>query len=143
MKVVLTDGGRLEAGFKGKAPGDCVTRAIALATGLPYLQVYNELNAIAQDERPCRGKERSNARTGVHRETYDRLMKQLGWLWTPTMGIGQRHRVRLRDVPATGKLVVTLNEHLTCVIGGVVYDNHDPSQGGERCVFSYWKEEES
>ena len=36
------DGGRAAAGFKGEA-GDCVTRAIAIATGRPYREVYDAL----------------------------------------------------------------------------------------------------
>ena len=41
-KFVYNDGGRKEAGRKGHA-GDCVTRAICIATGLPYMEVYNRL----------------------------------------------------------------------------------------------------
>ena len=36
------DGGRQEAGYKGKT-GDCVPRAIAIVTGLPYKQVYKAM----------------------------------------------------------------------------------------------------
>ena len=36
------DGGRKLAGYKGSAD-DCVCRAIAIATGLPYKQVYDRL----------------------------------------------------------------------------------------------------
>ena len=39
MKWVYDDGGRNAAGFRGKA-GDCVARSIAIATRLPYRQVY-------------------------------------------------------------------------------------------------------
>jgi hypothetical protein len=42
MKYVYDDGGRLAAGFKGKT-GDCVTRAIAIATEKPYQEVYDAL----------------------------------------------------------------------------------------------------
>jgi hypothetical protein len=38
----FNDGGRSEAGFHGKT-GDCVCRAIAIATGKPYAEVYSEL----------------------------------------------------------------------------------------------------
>ena len=44
-QVIRHDGGRKAAGFKGKA-GDCATRAIAIATGHEYRQVYDRLNAI-------------------------------------------------------------------------------------------------
>ena len=36
------DGGRSKVGFKGSA-GDCVVRAIAIATDLPYDKVYYDL----------------------------------------------------------------------------------------------------
>jgi hypothetical protein len=42
MKVVIDDGGREAAGFKGSA-GDCVCRAIAIASGVPYKEVYGVL----------------------------------------------------------------------------------------------------
>ena len=42
MKVVINDGGRAAVGYKGQA-GDCVTRAIAIATGKPYQEVYDAL----------------------------------------------------------------------------------------------------
>ena len=44
----IHDGGREAYGFKGGA-GDCVVRSIAIASKLPYLQVYEELrNANAR-----------------------------------------------------------------------------------------------
>ena len=48
MEFIYDDGGRAAAGFKGKT-GDCVTRAIAIATGRPYREVYDRLNEIAQE----------------------------------------------------------------------------------------------
>ena len=42
-----SDGGRATAGYKGDA-GDCVTRAIAIATEIPYQEVYDGLNALAK-----------------------------------------------------------------------------------------------
>ena len=38
----FNDGGRAEAGYKGRT-GDCVTRAVAIAAQLPYQQVYDRL----------------------------------------------------------------------------------------------------
>jgi len=42
MEFQFNDGGREAAGFKGKT-GDCVTRSIVIATGLPYQKVYDDL----------------------------------------------------------------------------------------------------
>ena len=50
MDFVFHDGGRAFAGYRGTT-GDCVTRAIAIATGKPYQEVYDALNRLAQGER--------------------------------------------------------------------------------------------
>jgi hypothetical protein len=42
MKIVIDDGGRAAAGFKGSA-GDCVCRAIAIASGRHYKEVYDRI----------------------------------------------------------------------------------------------------
>jgi hypothetical protein len=80
------DGGRADAGYRGKT-GDCTTRAIAIATEMPYQQVYDLVNEYAKRERPRKGrKQRSSARTGIPMKTIHKLMAQLGWTWVPTMG---------------------------------------------------------
>ena len=38
LELKIDDGGRTAAGYKGKA-GDCVVRAIAIVSGLPYQKV--------------------------------------------------------------------------------------------------------
>ena len=50
VDFVYDDGGRKAAGFRGKAAGDCATRACAIVLGLPYRAVYKrmaEINAAA------------------------------------------------------------------------------------------------
>lgn len=42
MDFVWNDGGRAASGFVGLA-GDCATRAIAIATGTAYRDVYDKL----------------------------------------------------------------------------------------------------
>jgi len=85
MNWVYDDGGRKAAGFQGKA-GDCVARSIAIATRLPYRQVYALLNEQAGCERLTRGR-RSSARKGVFRRTCQRVLESLGWRRVPTMKI--------------------------------------------------------
>ena len=48
MRVVLTDGGRFKAGFKGLA-NDCVCRAIAIVKAEPYEKIYSEINSICRE----------------------------------------------------------------------------------------------
>ena len=137
MEYLFHDGGRAAAGFRGKA-GDCVTRAIAIATGKPYLEVYQALNQVAKAERPRKGRQ-SSARNGVFRSTSRRYLEGLGWRWTPTMGIGTGCRVHLQaDELPSGPLVLSLSRHFAAVIDGVLYDTHDCSRKGARCVYGYW-----
>ncbi|MGA2097291.1 MAG: hypothetical protein ABSH39_13390 [Candidatus Acidiferrum sp.] len=134
------DGGRAEAGYRGAA-GDCVVRAIAIATGRPYQEIYERVNGAALHERTGKRKRGiSNARTGVYRTSIKRVMKSLGWVWTPTMQIGSGCTVHLRadELPA-GRLVVSVSKHLTAVIDGVIHDTHDCSRRGTRCVYGYWQ----
>jgi len=136
----VDDGGRLAAGYKGKA-GDCVVRAIAIATEKPYQQIYDLVNSAAVYERTGKRKRgKSDARTGVYKTSIKRVMKSLGWVWTPTMQIGSGCTVHLRaDELPTGRLVVSVSKHLTAVIDGVIHDTHDCSRRGTRCVYGYWQ----
>jgi hypothetical protein len=139
MTFVFNDGGRAAAGFHGRA-GDCVVRAIAIATGKPYREVYDALNALAATEKiGKRKKKKSNSRSGVYRQTYSRYLRSLGWQWTPTMSIGSGCKVHLRACElARGTLIVRLSRHLTAVVDGELHDTHDCSRGGTRCVYGYF-----
>jgi hypothetical protein len=139
MDFVFHDGGRAAAGYKGKT-GDCVTRSIAIATGKPYQEVYDALNLLAQTERKGKRKrKRSNSRTGVFRKTYQCYLESLGWRWLSTMSIGSGCRVHLLalELPP-GPLIVKVSRHLTAVIDGILYDTHNCSRGGTRCVYGYF-----
>jgi len=128
------DGGRATAGFKGET-GDCVTRAIAIATNTPYRDAYDALNRRTKDLSV-----RGSARTGVYRKAYDAYLRDLGWTWTPTMHIGSGCRVHLRpDELPSGRLIVRLTRHLAAVVDGVLHDTHDCSRDGTRCVYGYWQ----
>lgn len=139
MDWVYNDGGRSNY-FKAEKVGDCVVRAVAIATGKDYKEVYDDINRLAKSER--RGKRKrgiSNARNGVYKQTIRKLMDEYGWRWVPTMKVGQGCTTHLReDELPSGRLVVSLSKHLTAVIDGTIYDTHDPSRDGTRCVYGYW-----
>ncbi len=139
MNFIHDDGGRAKAGYQGNT-GDCVTRAISIATGLPYQTVYDSINGLSVNERTGKRKRGiSNARTGVYKQTYKKLLTDLGWTWTPTMLIGSGCKVHLKaDELPMGRLVVSVSKHLVAVIDGVIHDNHDCSRNGTRCVYGYW-----
>ena len=132
------DGGRSGAGYRGDA-GDCVVRAIAIATEKQYQEVYVALNALASTEHP-RKRRRSSSRNGVNKSTYTKYLASLGWEWTATMHIGSGCKVHLRadELPA-GNLIVRASKHLVAVIDGVVHDTYDSTRNGTRCVYGYWR----
>jgi hypothetical protein len=150
MTFVYNDGGRKAAGYKGEA-GDCVTRAIAIATNKPYQEVYDALRAENREyarahrgrvaKKIARGKGLSGTtpRSGVYKEVSRPYLIALGWKWTPTMSIGTGCKIHLRagELPS-GRLIVKVSRHMVAVIDGVLHDTHDCSRGGTRCVYGYW-----
>jgi hypothetical protein len=88
------DGGRAAAGYRGKVR-DCATRAIAIATGRSYEEIYRELAREAAAAADAR--RRNHPRTGVRKDTVKGYLRRIGWRWTPTMHIGTGCRVHLRE----------------------------------------------
>ena len=141
MEFKFNDGGRSKY-FKGHT-GDCVTRAIAIATGLDYKKVYDDLNEMAKKERKGKRKKSvSNSRTGVYKNTYRKYIFELGWKFIPTMTIGSGCKVHMRteELPM-GTIICVLSNHLTCVIDRVINDTYDCSRDGSRCVYGYFVKE--
>ncbi len=141
MRWVYDDGGRAAASYKGTT-GDCVCRAIAIATEQSYQAVYDLINETALKERITRRRRkrgRSTARDGVYSATVHRIILGLGWVYQPTMQIGSGCKVHLRDGELPdGRLIVQVSRHIVAVIDGVVHDIYDPSRGGTRCVYGYY-----
>lgn len=141
MRYVFNDGGRAEDGFRGTA-GDCVVRAISIATQRPYLDVYKEVSGGCRDQRVTKKAGRKvSARNGVHtnRKWFKDYMAKLGWKWVPTMTIGSGCKVHLREEELPrGRLIVMVSKHCCAVIDGVIHDTFDPSRDGTRCVYGYY-----
>lgn len=144
MVFNFNDGGRLTAGYKG-ITGDCVARAVAIASGEPYQRVYDTLahgNATQRQGKRKRskdGKRTASHGINVRRKWFEDYMKSLGFVWTPTMLIGQGCKVHLRsDELPQGRLVVAVSKHYTAVVDGVLNDTYDCSRDGTRCVYGYW-----
>lgn len=138
MEYQHNDGGRKKAGYRGDA-GDCVCRAIAIATGKEYQEVYAGLISLGITMKQTKRVRGSHPRTGVKRKVYDAYLKFYGWEWTPTMTIGQGCKVHLKkeELPK-GKLIVRVSKHLVAVINGVIQDTYNPSREETRCVYGYW-----
>jgi hypothetical protein len=154
MQFVYNDGGRKAAGFRGVAD-DCVVRAIAIATEIPYRKVYHELQAdidafmvhgrkskLRSQLLYARATKRASVRYGVHKPFFKTYLEDIGWQWTPTMQIGSGCKVHLReDELPRGRIVVTVSKHLVALIDGVIHDLGDCSRNGTRCVYGYYSKE--
>ena len=138
----FNDGGRKSAGYKGET-GDCVTRSIAIVTGKPYKEIYDDLNVLSESERIGKRKtKKSNSRTGVYKRTTRKYLESLGYTWIPTMQIGQGCKTHLRgDELPSGRLIIKVSKHLTAMIDGVLHDTYDCYREGNRCVYGYFIKE--
>ena len=158
------DGGRAAANFKGDA-GDCVTRAICIASGRPYAEVYEKMAAGNKSQRLTKHSRRhkitAGHRTANHgiwtqRKWFKDYMVSIGFRWVPTMFIGSGTTVHLNadELPA-GRIICSVSRHYTAVIDGVVHDTFDPQREdsweigskngvgyrkkiGGRAVYGYW-----
>jgi hypothetical protein len=146
MPFIYDDGGRASAGFKGRAAaGDCVCRAIAIATERPYREVFDELFAEYGWSPGGSGRKDEDGlirpRADNERKLTRWYLQERGWTWVPTMRIGSGCKVHLRaDELPGGRLIVSVSGHLCAVIDGVLHDNHDCSRGGTRCVYGYFQQ---
>lgn len=139
---VYNDGGRKESGFEGDT-GDCCVRALAIVTGKPYKEIYDKVNEFSKCEKTGKKKKgKSNARTGVYKTTTKKVMAFYGLKFVPTMFIGSGCKVHLKkeELPS-GNIICNVSKHFVAMKDGVVHDTHDPSRGGTRCVYGYWKRE--
>jgi hypothetical protein len=161
---VKDDGGRSRSGFghsrrstSGIARGhkdtvgDCVARAIAIATQKPYREVHDALivanvryiavseEAWANHARRRGGIRLFHADHGAYSEAFGPYLKTLGWKHTSTKELPRGKGVHLRaDELPSGRLIVELPRHLVAVIDGVIHDTHDCSDEGRCRVQGYW-----
>ena len=135
MKLIITDGGRKDAGLRGSFTGDCVIRSIALASDRPYKRIYNDFKGMIAHRLGYVPED------GIltTKPAFKRYMVESGFVWNITCRIGSRDRVHMNaaELPM-GRLVLSLSKHYTAVINHVIYDTYDPSNNGTRMVYGFW-----
>ena len=153
MTFIYNDGGRKAAGYKGKT-GDCVVRAVAIATKQDYRTVYRDCARINEAEG---GKRSGRNGINVYGEAFAEYMKRLGWIFVDArkgksrMNCDQlselackEHRDFIAWVTPMG-----IRSHYVAVIDGVFNDTWDssrlkrsydsgPSSGPGR-IKGYWR----
>lgn len=131
MEWVWSDGGRAGSGFVGLT-GDCVVRAIAIATGLAYKEVYKELGD-AMSHSP---------RQGVSTATSHDFLSVRGWDYAQQIG----QRFTAECLPMGTVIVHLINDttsyrtkgHYSTVVDHVVYDTWNPGDEDAWKVVGYW-----
>ena len=115
MRFNRNDGGRADAGFKGRT-GDCVTRSIAIATETSYRQVYKGLTELTK---LMTGGIKTTVRNGCSKEVAHQYLTTLGWslVLTPNSN--------LKDAPQDQTIIAVLPRHKVAVINGIVNDTWD------------------
>lgn len=127
-EFVYNDGGRSQY-FSATHVGDCVVRAIAIASQRDYKEVYDYISKV-QGYTP---------RNGTRKKCIRKVAEHFGGRWVPTMSIGSGCKVHLRaDELPKGRIVCSCSGHDVAVIDGVINDTYDPSREGQRCVYGYY-----
>ena len=134
IDLMYDDGGRAKAGFRGSAR-DCGVRAIAIATGKSYKEVYKAANKMCKVD--GFSNTFSSARNGLFRTTFIRIMK---WLlgYEPEYHDFYKNggkRKACRDDFPNGRLILKMKKPYAAVVDGVIYDSWDSR---DRDVLGYW-----
>lgn len=126
IEFVYTDGGREKAGFKGTT-GDCVIRAIAVATEKDYKEVYNDIYEATRKYAETRNNKlarhlrnhpnKMSPREGVYKEIYRPYLESLGWKY-----ISDRQRLNCNKFKS-GTYICRVTRHMTVVKNGKLYDS--------------------
>ena len=141
LKFVHNDGGRAAAGFRGQA-GDCVTRALAIATGRPYRDVYREVNTLIAIR--AKNLKKSSARLGIVPNMLTHIMKHFGFEHTNVTkitGTDVKHISRENykaGVFPEGVIIARLKRHVCVIKDGVVHDTFNPAEHGKTVLYGYW-----
>lgn len=132
---VYHDGGRYDAGYTDSA-GDCAVRAISIATGQSYTQVYQDLKSLTESY--YNGQYEECCENGTSATISDIYLKQKGWKVWSHYGLDW-------DSPGINKGTVIVHAksinntyHLFTMVNGVIYDKFSPYQN-QYTILRYYK----
>jgi len=118
------DGGRVAAGYKNPA-GDCVCRAVAIASGRSYVEVRDRLRLGTGRVRHSKRRASPDNGIPVQKRWFMLLMEEFGFKF-----------VRKADLPDVGRMVVITRTHAFAVIDTTAFDTHMRCLAERR--FGYW-----
>ena len=135
MEYKNNDGGRSQY-FKGGA-GDCVCRALVIASSLDYKEVYdflangNATQRITKNTRKSLAGKKTAAK-GIYtkRKWFKDYMQSLGFEYEAYAAIGKPSRIKLDETfPSQGTYIASIGRHYVAVIDGVLQDTYDSREG--------------
>ena len=126
MTFKYSDGGRKDAGFLSKT--DCGIRAIAIATGLGYLEARKLLSHHSRIGKKGNG----SIASGIYKEDLNAALESIGWSWRPAPKFDGR-KAKYSDIP--GCAVLRMAKHFSVVVDGILFDTWDSSH---KMVYGYW-----
>lgn len=113
---------------KERKTGDCVVRAIAKAEDRAWLEVFDDLVALARKAHTMPS----------NKHAYEKYLKKYKTM--PVMyrlPSGKNRRYTVDDITSlVGTYIVKIAGHLTVVIDGVVYDTWDCRK---KCAYKIWQ----
>jgi len=113
--------------------GDCVVRSLVKSTGKNWLDVFDELVAIARDEQCI-----PNGKV-----CYERFLKENGFKYT---GVSNKKGTKRPTVLSftkehkSGTFVLIVANHIVASIDGIYYDTWDC---GDSSMYGYWEKQEN
>jgi len=124
MRFIENDGGRYRAGWKGNRAGDCVPRAITIATGhwqhvengFHYQNVRSILDSLCSE---MTGGLSVSSNNGTPTPVAHKYLINRGWKLKLTAG------KYLKDLPEKGTFIACLTRHYVAVIDNVAFDTWD------------------
>ena len=145
MKYTFNNGGRNEH-YKGLT-GDCVTRAITIATKLPYDVVYDSLFHIAKH---WKGNYKLAKRIRLNPSPRNGCYCEVGSDFLKAINLEEvRKKLKINDqMFYKGRYVVKVRKHWIAIIDGVIHDTWDSRKTSGaytdgvpqwKTVTRYWK----
>ena len=136
IKYQYNDGGRKAAGYKGQAR-DCVCRAIVIATGLDYKEVYKYLAQLHYERFGTK-----TARNGTDNQDTLKAMKHFGF--EKVSLIDRLKPTYTQAFGEFGNCVVKTTRHVAAIKDGALQDTFDgrtyewEGETKERKAMSIW-----
>lgn len=129
------DGGRAATGRRGQV-SDCVCRAIAIANGEPYEQVYRLLERLCKPFRTSPNSRKPSNQFGIPDAVYAPYLIGQGWKFH---SLPKGAQFNAAHVPLEGCSIVPTRGHICAVKHGVIRDTYDCSYGGTVWIKGFYR----